>query len=91
MDSTDKLTAEEYIDRVYGSGYSSANSKQIAGTHYKSKQIQPWDFIAANNLDFFQGNIIKYVVRFRDKNGKQDLEKAKHYLEKLIEIEYGNE
>jgi len=64
----------------------SANEKQVGGDHYR-RPIQPWDFIAANDLDFFQGSIIKYVTRFRNKNGIEDLEKAKHYLEKLIELE----
>jgi len=60
---------------------------QIGGSHYKAKTIEPWDFIAANNLGFFEGNIIKYLSRWRDKNGTEDLLKARHYLDKLIEIE----
>lgn len=64
----------------------SANDTQVGGSHYQ-KPIQVWDFIAANELDYFQGNIIKYVTRFREKGGVADLEKAKHYLEKLIEME----
>jgi hypothetical protein len=65
----------------------SANEKQVAGTHYKGKTIQPWDYIAANGLGYFEGNIIKYVSRWKDKNGVQDLEKARHYLDKLIELQ----
>lgn len=64
-----------------------ANDYQPGGDHYKSKAIQPWDYIVSNNLDFLQGNVVKYVTRFREKNGLLDLEKAKHYLEKLIEVE----
>lgn len=64
-----------------------ANKAQIGGSHYISKPIQPWDYIAANNLGFFEGNIVKYVTRWRDKGGQGDLLKAKHYLEKLIELE----
>ena len=64
----------------------SANETQIGGTHYKEKTIEPWDFIAANNLGFFEGNIVKYLSRWRDKNGVEDLLKAQHYLDKLIEI-----
>lgn len=64
-----------------------ANEIQVGGDHYKFKTIQPWDFIAANNLGFFEGNIVKYVTRWRDKAGVDDLRKAKHYLEKLIELE----
>jgi hypothetical protein len=65
----------------------SANSTQVGGDHYRSKAIQPWDFIIANNLGFLDGNVVKYVCRFREKNGLQDLEKARHYLDKLIEVE----
>ena len=64
----------------------SANEKQIAGSHYQ-KLIQPWDYIAANGLDFFEGNIVKYVTRWRQKGGVEDLRKARHYLDKLIELE----
>ena len=63
------------------------NQTQIGGNHYTSKTIQPWDYIAANQLGYFEGNIVKYVSRWRDKNGIEDLRKAKHYLEKLIEFE----
>lgn len=65
----------------------SANETQIGGNHYKDKTIQPWDFIAANELGYFEGNIVKYVSRWRDKGGMVDLKKAKHYLDKLIELE----
>lgn len=67
----------------------SANNVQVGGTHYKSKSIQPWDYVAANGLGYFEGNVIKYVTRYKDKGGVADLEKAKHYLEKLIEVERG--
>jgi hypothetical protein len=66
-----------------------ANSKQIAGSHYSDKEIQPWDFIYANNLGYFEGNCVKYVSRWKDKGGIDDLKKAIHYLEKLIELEQG--
>lgn len=65
---------------------SSANNKQVAGTHYK-KPIQPWDYIHQNNIGYLAGNVIKYVSRYQDKNGLEDLAKAQHYLEKLIEEE----
>ena len=64
-----------------------ANSVQVGGTHYKAKTIQPWDYIIANDIPFLEANVIKYVTRWREKNGKDDLLKAKHYLEKLIEVE----
>ena len=64
----------------------SANDKQIAGDHYTNKKIQHWDFAASQNFDYFQGNITKYISRWKDKKGLEDLEKAQHYLEKYIEI-----
>lgn len=65
----------------------SANEAQVGGVHYKVAPIQPWDFIAANKLGFFEGNVIKYVSRYPVKGGVMDLLKAQHYLEKLIELE----
>lgn len=64
----------------------SANDRQEGGTHYQTT-IQPWDFIVANNIPFLEGNVIKYIVRHKGKNGIEDLKKAKHYLDKLIEVE----
>ena len=55
--------------------------KQIGGSHYKKFFIQPYEFISKNNLSFFQGNVIKYVCRYLNKNGIQDLEKIIHYCE----------
>jgi hypothetical protein len=66
---------------------SKANKIQVGGNHYREKAIQPWDFIVANNIGFLDGNVIKYVARYRSKNGVQDLLKARHYLDKLIEVE----
>ena len=63
-----------------------ANEQQVGGAHYATKAIQPWDFIIANNLGYLEGNIVKYVSRWKDKGGVQDLKKAQHYLQKLIEL-----
>jgi hypothetical protein len=63
-----------------------ANDQQVGGSHYRSK-IQHWDYVVANDLCYFQAQITKYVTRFRKKNGIQDLEKAQHFLAKLIEVE----
>lgn len=67
-----------------------ANERQVGGEHYRTA-IQPWDFITANGLGYLEGNIIKYVARHKQKGGVEDLKKAKHYLEKLIEISEGGE
>ena len=61
---------------------------QVGGGHYKKCKIQPVEYIHANGLDFFQGNIVKYITRFRDKGGKADLEKIKHYCDIIISLEY---
>jgi hypothetical protein len=63
-----------------------ANEQQVGGAHYATKAIQPWDFIIANNLGYLEGNVVKYVSRWKDKGGVQDLKKAQHYLQKLIEV-----
>jgi hypothetical protein len=55
--------------------------KQIGGNHYKDFHIQPYEFISKNNLSFFQGNVIKYVCRYLNKNGIEDLDKIIHYCE----------
>lgn len=65
----------------------SALDHQEGGDHYKTA-IQPIQFIHANNLGFMEGNVVKYVTRHRKKNGAQDLRKAIHYLEMLIDLEY---
>jgi hypothetical protein len=66
-----------------------ANDIQVAGDHYKSKAIQPWDYIVSNDLGYLEGNVIKYVSRWKDKGGIDDLRKAQHYLAKLIEVNGG--
>lgn len=63
-----------------------ANDEQIGGRHYIEKAIQPWDFIVKNDLGYLEGCIIKYVSRYKEKGGVEDLIKASHYLDKLIEV-----
>lgn len=65
---------------------SSANGIQIGGGHYQNKAIQPWDYIVSNRLGYLEGNVVKYISRWQDKGGRQDLEKARHYLDKLLEV-----
>lgn len=62
--------------------------KQVSGSHYKDQGIQPIVYIHANNLGFCEGNVVKYVTRHKEKNGRADIEKAIHYLELLLELEY---
>ncbi|CUU67728.1 Protein of unknwon function (DUF3310) [Campylobacter hyointestinalis subsp. hyointestinalis] len=63
----------------------SASSYQIGGNHYQKMAIQPIDFIIKNNLNFPEGNVIKYLCRYKLKGGVEDLKKARHYLDFLIE------
>lgn len=62
-------------------------STQVGGDHYSKMKIQPIDFITANGIGYIEGNIIKYVCRYKSKNGVEDLKKAQHYLQMLIEQE----
>lgn len=61
--------------------------EQIGGNHYQKMKIEPIKFIMANNLSFCQGNVIKYICRYKDKDGIEDLLKAKQYIDFLIEQE----
>jgi hypothetical protein len=62
--------------------------RQEGGTHYRSYAIQPVEYIVANGIGFLAGNVIKYATRYRDKNGAEDIKKAIHYLELILEFEY---
>jgi hypothetical protein len=67
----------------------SALDKQVSGSHYKDKAIQPIIYIHANNLGFCAGNVVKYITRYKEKNGAEDIRKAIHYCQLLLELEYG--
>lgn len=67
----------------------SAKDIQEGGSHYKDLAIQPIEYILANSIPYAEGSVIKYVTRWRAKGGVQDLKKAKHFLELLIEHEEG--
>jgi hypothetical protein len=61
--------------------------QQIGGSHYKKLAIQPIEYIHGNGIGYMEGNAIKYLTRWRDKGGVQDLEKARHYIDLLIDME----
>uniref|UniRef100_A0A6M3JEY3 Putative structural protein n=1 Tax=viral metagenome TaxID=1070528 RepID=A0A6M3JEY3_9ZZZZ len=63
---------------------------QVGGDHYKNLSIQPAAFIHRNNIGYLAGNAIDMLVRYKDKGGKQDLEKAIHWIQLLIKLEYGD-
>jgi len=63
---------------------------QIGGDHYKDYAIQPLVFIEGNNLSFAEGCVIKYLLRHKQKGGIEDLKKAKHYIDLIMETQYGS-
>jgi hypothetical protein len=69
----------------------SAFKDQVGGDHYRMRAIQPLEYTLANNLNFCQGNVIKYVTRYKTKGGREDLLKARHYIDLLLESEYKEE
>lgn len=68
-----------------------ALSSQEGGSHYKDLAIQPVEYITRNGLTFIEGSVVKYVTRHRSKNGAQDIRKAIHFLQLLLELEYPND
>ena len=73
------MTTKQDMERLF------PTNRQEGGDHYSKHKIQPYTFIQTNGLSFFQGNVIKYVVRYKDKNGIEDLKKIIHYCELEIE------
>ena len=69
------MTNKDIFDETF------PKDRQVGGDHYASFLIQPWTFIRTNELTFFQGNVIKYVMRYPYKGGIEDLEKIKHYCD----------
>ncbi len=69
----------------------SAYKKQVGGKHYLKYKIQPSKFVVENRLLYPEGCVIKYILRHQDKGGKQDLEKAKHFIDMIIERDYKDE
>lgn len=67
---------------------SNALQTQVGGSHYKGMKIQHVEFVHANNIPYIEANAIKYICRHRQKNGRQDIEKAIHYLQILLDLEY---
>jgi hypothetical protein len=80
--------AESYAAEPEPERIATALDVQVGGDHYKKFPIQPVEFIHANGIPFIEGNIIKYIVRWREKNGIKDLEKVKHYVDLLIDLEH---
>ena len=64
--------------------------RQEGGSHYKYLAIQPVEYITKNNIPYLEGNVIKYVTRHATKGGREDLEKARHYIDLILELNYGD-
>ena len=62
------------------------DTPQVGGDHYQKHAIQPWEYAEINKLSFLEGNVVKYITRYKDKGGKEDLEKAKHCIDLLREM-----
>ena len=86
LDAFNKKISET-LDRSLEMLKTSALKEQVGGEHYKNLKIQPMEYSMENNLNACQHTIIKYVTRYKDKGGIQDLEKAKHCIDLLIEFE----
>ena len=84
--SKESLTGLEKADTVDTHAVTALDI-QIDGNHYKELPIQPVEYIHANKIGYFEGNVIKYVSRWKTKNGVADLRKAAHYIQLLIELE----
>lgn len=74
-------------EKPVGTNPKDALKTQVGGGHYKGLAIQPIEYIHANKMGYCEANVVKYITRWRDKGGKQDLEKVKHYIDLLIELE----
>jgi|TARA_R100001463_G_scaffold128018_1_gene186396 hypothetical protein len=75
------------IDNATPKQWDDARKRQVGGHHYARYNIQPIDFIIDNNLDWCEANVVKYITRWRDKNGVEDLRKAMHYIQLLLDRE----
>lgn len=64
--------------------YAKKTTEQVGGTHYKNKKIEPIDYIMANDLNFCEGNVVKYITRYKEKGGIEDLKKARQYIDFII-------
>jgi len=84
--SIDPLVPPTRKEFVVDVSHTKALDKQVGGSHYKDFVIQPVEFIHKNGIGFLEGNAIKYICRWKRKGGKQDIEKAIHYLHMLMEM-----
>lgn len=81
------MMTEEYIEVM--DDKRGVYRHEVGGSHYERMKIQPTEYIHANKLDFFEGNVIKYITRRRFKNGAEDVKKAVDYCLMILENDYG--
>ncbi len=82
-DAEEQMIKEERLPK--------ATDKQVGGNHYKDCKIMPIEYITKNNLDFLEGNVVKYITRHKLKGGVEDIKKVIHYAELILELKYGKE
>ena len=87
--AVDKKKLKIIEEGTYEYEYGKASEKQIGGSHYKDCVIQPIDYIVKNNLDFLEGNVVKYITRHKEKDGPEDIKKVIHYAQLILELKYG--
>ena len=78
---------EKIMTKIFDESWDDPLTAQVGGDHYKNLVIQPVEYITANNLSYLQGSVIKYVTRYQDKNGIEDLQKAIHFVKMIIQEE----
>ena len=83
------MSEEKVAEALHYPEMVSATSSQVGGAHYRDMPIQPVEFIHKNGIPFIEGAVIKYCCRHRSKNGAEDIRKAIHFLQLLLQLEYG--
>ena len=78
---------EKIMTQIFDESWDDPLTAQVGGDHYKNLVIQPVEYIIANNLSYLQGSVIKYVTRYQNKNGVEDLQKAIHFIKMMIQEE----
>lgn len=79
------VISEFMVDSMESMYMTKALETQVGGNHYKDMEIQPIEYIMKNNLGYCEANVVKYISRWQSKNGVEDLRKAKHYIDLLID------
>lgn len=91
MNNESMDTIKDYLKKETAANYARALDVQVGGSHYKGMKIQPFEYAMGNNFNAGQFGVLKYISRYKNKGGREDLRKAKHFLELLFESEYPGE